>query len=749
MTRILVLEDDENLRELLRETLEDEGYVSEGAANGAEAIAKVSGSPFDALIVDVRMEGMSGLEAFAYMRQQGAELACLVITGFATEEDSIRAIRLGVGDYLRKPFQMSELLQRLARVVAVSTRQRQSWQREQHWVAQSQWLHGVLCPAEAARAGERAAHIGAGLQLDGLACLELRWAASLLAQGLPAPAGQGMLAEAVQFHQENWDGSGPNGLAGEAIPLAARIVRLALLSDSLSPAEVLRRHEGIVDPDLLFALEPSEGAEPGRQVRRLIELARSFLNSGQSEEAALALRRAEPLVSGPAAAQVALLLASLEPAPLRRKRLQALMASARAYGGRHEAHVLAESGLILLEAECEEAMPVLREAAARSELSAETRLLCLLGLWTLGQAPPQWDPAQALATLLRPEHEPQMFRALKWLAPALLRWWLLQSDTPPVLWRWLRHASSALLPAFRQLNPTQRLELMQRLESGAQAPPGLLQGLAQESDTRVKTLAQQIARVRKDETLPPLHLRSFGTFSVFSGGRPIEEKAFRGIRNRIVLAFLASSPRPIPEEKIRETFWPDDLEKGRKGLYNALFHIRRALRPEGWTLERDYLCRQVDQLGLDLELDPWHDVWDVERSLAGWKTLTGTALQSEVDRVLELTEAPYLDGCYMDWALERRAALEQQLASALWLACEKMILAEAWQPVHDWSTRLLTMEPEHQRAAAGRMRALCGLGRPEEALRTFEQISRRLRQEFEIEPSTELIQWQLHAKMMV
>ena len=123
--KVLVLEDDENLRELLCETLEDEGYLAEGAANGVEAIRKVTSGNYDLLVVDVRMEGMSGLEAFAHMRQHGVELACLVITGYATEEDSIRAIRLGVGDYLRKPFEMKELLLRLARVSAVYSRQRE------------------------------------------------------------------------------------------------------------------------------------------------------------------------------------------------------------------------------------------------------------------------------------------------------------------------------------------------------------------------------------------------------------------------------------------------------------------------------------------------------------------------------------------------------------------------------------------------------------------------------------------------
>lgn len=65
------------------------------------------------------------------------------------------------------------------------------------------------------------------------------------------------------------------------------------------------------------------------------------------------------------------------------------------------------------------------------------------------------------------------------------------------------------------------------------------------------------------------------------GGRPLPEKIFRGQRNRILLACIAAYPRQA-EDRVREAFWPEELEKGRKGLYNALFHVRKALRPEGW-----------------------------------------------------------------------------------------------------------------------------------------------------------------------
>jgi DNA-binding response OmpR family regulator/DNA-binding SARP family transcriptional activator len=753
MTRVLVLEDDENLRELLCETLEDEGYASFGAANGAEAIAKVSSESYDVLVVDVRMEGMSGLEAFAHMRQQGAELACLVITGYATEEDSIRAIRLGVGDYLRKPFEMSELLQRLARVVAVSTRQRQSLQREQQLHRLAEWLQGGLCPPRSRAAGALAAQVARGLQLDSVQVLELQWAAALAQQQLHPPDAVGTLAEALECYRENWDGSGPAGLAGEAIPLPGRVVRLALLAadTGADPRELAAREEGRLDPHLLFTLDLGNQIDTQKQVRRLLELARGLLHTGQSEEAAQALRQAEPLAAGPGRVEVVLLLAGLEPAPLRLTRLRSLVTEAAAWSPRQRARVVLEAGLLLIDCQADAAVSFLRESYRAPEVDAAGQALARLGLWCLGQADPQWSPLDSLALLLHPEHEREMFRALPWLGPATLRWWLAQEGQSPVIGRWLRHAAGALVPALTGFTAPQRLELLRKMQASGHPPGALLQALSQETDQQVKSLALQLARKpATPEKPPPLHIRSFGSFSVFIAGRPAPDKAFRGMRNKVLLAYLCSSARPVPEDRVRETFWPEEMEKGRKGIYNALFNIRRALRAEGCAAENcDYLLRQQELLGLDLELQPWHDLWEVEKSLAQWRQLDFAALSSEVDKVLGWTESPYLDGCYMDWALERRESLERQLSDSVWGACERALQAEAWQPLREWTLRLLQLSPEHQKAAALRMRALCQLGRPEEALKTYDSVTRKLLQEYEMEPSTEMMEWATRAKYMV
>ena len=434
--KVLVLEDDENLRELLCETLQDEGYRSEGAANGVEAIQKVTSGVYDVLLVDVRMEGMSGLEAFAYIRQQGVELACLVITGYATEEDSIRAIRLGVGDYLRKPFEMKELLLRLA--------------------------------------GEVAAQLARGLQLDKVHQLEVQVAASLAQQGLNPEEASDWVGEGLTSYQENWDGSGPQGLAGDLIPLAGRIVRMALLAASHgeNPQELTQHYPEVLDPHLLFALEFRSSQAQDKQLRRLLDLARGLLYTGQNTEATLALQEAEKLSEGPQAAEVQLLLAELEPLPLRQPRLQRLLESARGWGPGWEARMLTEAALLLLETRPEQATLWLREAYGRVEQQV-FKVLAQLGLWALGQAP-DWSPLEALAVLLQPQHEPRLLRALPWLGPALLRWWLSdRRDSGPFL-RFLRHYAGPMVPAVVKLSPAQRMQLLELLQLQPQGvrPPG-------------------------------------------------------------------------------------------------------------------------------------------------------------------------------------------------------------------------------------------------------------------------------------
>lgn len=750
--KVLVLEDDENLRELLCETLDDEGYQASGAANGLEALHKVSSELFDVLVVDVRMEGMSGLEAFAQMRQQGVELACLVITGYATEEDSIRAIRLGVGDYLRKPFEMRELLLRLARITAVFQRQRESHSRESRLQFQLDWLCRLTSSPGAWETGQLAGQIASCLQLDRLHALEVQVAAVLARQGLQVDGADHWVGEGLDNWRENWDGSGPLGLAGESIPLAGRIVRLAVVVAeesasglSASPQQLARTYAGQIDPHLLFCLE-LQGAQEERKLRRLLDLAQGLLHTGQTQEAGLALQEAEKLACGPQMTECQLLLAGLEPGLMRSLRLKRLVESSQSWGSAWEGRVLLESALLLIECQPEQAVAWLREAYPRLDQEA-LKALAQLGLWVLGQAP-QWSPGEAIAVLLQPQHEPRLFRVVSWLGLPVLLWWLSQTREHPVILRFFRHYAGPLVSALGRLSPAQRGQLWEKLQTVPQGTPSSwLQALVQEPYPRLRSLAVQLSSRASEPARPPaLHIRSFGAFRVYVAGRPIPDKAYRGFRNKLLMAYVASFSRPVPEEKVREVFWPDELEKGRKGLYNAMFYLRKAFRPEDWGGDCDYFLRQRELIGLDPDLEPWHDLWEVEKSLSFLRGADWPTTQSELDKILPLLEGGYLDGCYLDWAVERRQSLELQLTEALLSGCQKALEHEAWTSALDWSQRSLELDFTNQAAACHRMRALCQLGRPEEAVRMYEGLSRKLQAEYEMEPTLELVEWLARAR---
>lgn len=107
--RILLLEDDANLRETVAEALEDEGYTVLAVGRGTEAVEASQRQLFDLMVTDVRMEGMNGLEALEQVQLQQPGIASLVMTGYACEEDLKRARRLAT-TVLRKPYDLQVML---------------------------------------------------------------------------------------------------------------------------------------------------------------------------------------------------------------------------------------------------------------------------------------------------------------------------------------------------------------------------------------------------------------------------------------------------------------------------------------------------------------------------------------------------------------------------------------------------------------------------------------------------------------
>jgi excisionase family DNA binding protein len=113
--RILIVDDEQAVRELVAKTLTMADYDVDTAADGPSAIDRLKSTDYDLLITDLKMPGMDGLSVIREARQKSAELPIIIITGYSTEASAIEAINLGVCGYLTKPF-------RLPRVLAVAAR---------------------------------------------------------------------------------------------------------------------------------------------------------------------------------------------------------------------------------------------------------------------------------------------------------------------------------------------------------------------------------------------------------------------------------------------------------------------------------------------------------------------------------------------------------------------------------------------------------------------------------------------------
>jgi two-component system response regulator MprA len=111
--RILVVDDDRAVRDSLRRSLEFNGYEVALANDGVEALARINGLAPDALIVDVMMPRLDGIETTKALRAAGNDLPILVLTARDNVGDRVDGLDAGADDYLAKPFALEELLARL------------------------------------------------------------------------------------------------------------------------------------------------------------------------------------------------------------------------------------------------------------------------------------------------------------------------------------------------------------------------------------------------------------------------------------------------------------------------------------------------------------------------------------------------------------------------------------------------------------------------------------------------------------
>ncbi len=111
--RILVVDDEQTVRDFLQRVLETAGYTVITASNGLEALEKMSQFDISLVLLDIMMPGLDGFEVLDHMRQYEENIPVIMLTGIQEVPTKIDSLTLGADDYITKPFSVEELLARI------------------------------------------------------------------------------------------------------------------------------------------------------------------------------------------------------------------------------------------------------------------------------------------------------------------------------------------------------------------------------------------------------------------------------------------------------------------------------------------------------------------------------------------------------------------------------------------------------------------------------------------------------------
>lgn len=114
---VLIVDDERSIRLSLRTILSGLGFMIVEAARGEEALALIRTAQFDAVLLDINMPGMGGVEVCRMMRKKSARLPIIMLTVQGSEDRKVEALDAGADDYITKPFQLRELIARLRAAV--------------------------------------------------------------------------------------------------------------------------------------------------------------------------------------------------------------------------------------------------------------------------------------------------------------------------------------------------------------------------------------------------------------------------------------------------------------------------------------------------------------------------------------------------------------------------------------------------------------------------------------------------------
>ena len=298
--RLLVVDDDDGVRRIVAAILRDEGYEVQTAREAAEALAILADSNVALVVSDVRMPGRDGLWLLRQIRPRYEDTAVILLTGYGEVDSAVMALKEGAADYLRKPVRVNELsaavvkaldrrrLRRENRAYQTHLEDMVKEKTEELGIAYDRTLEALVTALDARECetgnhsqrvvrvtlaicdklgipGEERATIARGALLHDIGKIgvpdhvllkpgkltneewvEMRKHPDIGARILSGIDFLDEAAEIVRAHQERYDGKGyPRGLAGEDIPVGARIFAVADALDAIVSDRPYRRGQSI------------------------------------------------------------------------------------------------------------------------------------------------------------------------------------------------------------------------------------------------------------------------------------------------------------------------------------------------------------------------------------------------------------------------------------------------------------------------------------------------------------------------
>ncbi|MBI2263807.1 MAG: response regulator [Armatimonadetes bacterium] len=780
---LLLVDDEELLLRSLQEVLTKAGYQVSAARNAREAIGLARKQNFDLVICDIRLPEEDGLKALSLMQPLQPGVRKILMTGYASEEKPIEAIKLGVDDYLLKPFDLDEFLKRVGRVAEM---RKTELEKEELLRSSEDTLLGGLKELVETWEGEdpfRKGHSAEVARISAdfgktlkVAASELRsleqaaWLRELglialgreiLQGGAPLPEEQWekirrhpekgaqilerfsspkSVIETVRAHHENFDGSGyPGRLSGEDIPVSARILRAVDMYTALTSP---RPHRGAFSQeDTCEIIGKASGKEldPGIGAAFL-----EYLKSTDEDDAFGSLRNAL--------------------SEYNENNYRSLLWLARTYGEARDAEAANEAYLELL-------------SLSRVQGDGDIVFQALLGLTSTSLQKRNLQDALRWGRLTLDEAI-QMKDTYK-TALALTRWAHCEmiQDSFDTASRFLEEALSFITPeeapmevgrvALYQLYLATKTPGSEKaaapLEGLSQLTPPCLAGLFREEWlifdelVRSQVIPQEpwrlvlekaglvggqdaqgtgtLAEVRKDAAL---RLHFLGPFRVYLGNQWVREEAWRTRKVKYLFAYLCfHRARPVPEERILGEFWPDSPpQKARKSLSNAMYHLRQLLGPDR---SAQWLIHERDLFRVTLSDSSW---LDTEAFLSRFQEAqrfhqegdSAKALSAAVE-AKDLFQGKFVEENLDDeWLLEPRQRFSDLYAELSLILSESYFKTGNYLRAAQASQTILVESPTHEKGHIIRIEALWKAGRKEEAVKQYQKCVAVFKEELGLSP---------------